>query len=88
MAEQLAFRFKQKGIKYQANDSTRDLGISFANSPKGKRQLINQRAKQASKTLVEIQSIANISRKKPNFYSQDLVSPNLPGDGIPNIWNV
>ena len=61
--KQLAFRLKQKGIKYQVNDSTRDLGVSFANSPKGKRQLINQRTKNATKTLVKIQSLASISRK-------------------------
>ena len=61
--KKLAFRLKQKGIKYQVNDSTRDLGVSFANSPKGKRQLINQRTKNATKTLVKIQSLASISRK-------------------------
>ena len=32
--KKLAFRLKQKGIKYQVNDSNRDLGVSFANSPK------------------------------------------------------
>jgi len=67
--KKLAFRLKQKGIKYQVNDSTRDLGISFANSPKGKRQLINQRTKNANKTGVKIQSLSSISRKAKLLFS-------------------
>lgn len=65
----LAFRLKQKGITYQVNDSTRDLGVSFANSPKGKRQLINERANQATKTLVKILSLSSIRRKAKRLFS-------------------
>jgi len=69
-ALKLANLLKANNIIYQVTDSTRDLGVSFFNNPKGTRKPTNQRTKQAKKALTKITPLAKIDRKAKILFTR------------------